>query len=106
MRLFSKANRVAHAQYGNGTITSTDEQYTVIEFDEHGRKMFITNMVSLEASGEPAPARASRAKRARKAKADATAAAKPDTKTAKKTVAKTASKAAAKKTTKKAKAAK
>jgi hypothetical protein len=66
MRLFAKGNRVTHEQYGPGTITSTDEQYTVIEFDEHGRKMFITTMVSLEPTGEPAPAKPARAKRARK----------------------------------------
>jgi hypothetical protein len=97
MRLFSKGNRVTHTQYGHGTITSTDEQYTVIEFDEHGRKMFITNMVSLEATGEPAPAKPSRAKRARKAKAADPSAPAKATKT--KTAAKSKSK------TKKAKAA-
>lgn len=102
MRLFSKANRVTHTQYGHGTITSTDEQYTVIEFDEHGRKMFITNMVSLEATGEPAPAKASRAKRVRKTKAAATTETKPIAKTATKTATKAVTKKAA---TKKAKAA-
>jgi hypothetical protein len=69
MRLFSKGNRVTHSQYGHGTISTTDEHYTVIEFDEHGRKMFITNMVSLEPTGAPAPEKPARAKRARKSRA-------------------------------------
>jgi len=55
MRLFAPGDRVAHDQYGPGTVSSTDEQYTVIEFDQHGRKMFVTHMVSLEPSSEPAP---------------------------------------------------
>lgn len=101
MRLFSKANRVTHTQYGHGTITSTDEQYTVIEFDEHGRKMFITNMVSLEPTGEPAPAKPSRAKRVRKTKAAAGDAKAP----AKAAATKTATKSKAKAKTKKTKAA-
>jgi hypothetical protein len=73
MRLFSKGNRVTQPQYGPGTITSTDEQYTVIEFDNHGRRMFLTNMVTLEPTSEPAPASAGRAKR-RKAAAPKTGA--------------------------------
>jgi hypothetical protein len=68
MKLFGKNDRIKHEQYGFGTISSTDEQYTVIEFDEHGRKMFVTTMVSLEPTNEPAPTPAPRAKRARKAK--------------------------------------
>jgi hypothetical protein len=63
MRLFTKGNRVVQPQYGIGTITSTDENHTVIEFDLHGRRTFITNMVSLEASDEPAPARAEKGRR-------------------------------------------
>jgi Protein of unknown function (DUF3553) len=58
MRIFSKGNRVSQPQYGPGTIASTDDQYTVIEFDNHGKKTFVTNMVTLEASSEPAPTKA------------------------------------------------
>jgi hypothetical protein len=63
MRLFAKGNRVTQPNYGPGTITSTDEQYTVIEFDNHGRRMFMTNMVTLEPTSEPAPASTGRSKR-------------------------------------------
>ena len=55
--------RVAHAQYGAGTISATDDQYTVIEFDEHGSKRFVTRMVTLESTSVPAPAKAAGAKK-------------------------------------------
>ena len=64
MRLFSKGHRVMQPQYGAGTITSMDEQYTVVEFDQHGQRRFITTMVTLETTSEPAPARV-REKRAK-----------------------------------------
>jgi hypothetical protein len=67
VKLFAKGNRVTQATYGNGTITSTDERYTVIEFDNHGRRVFITDMVTLGKSDEPAPDRP--AGRSRKSKA-------------------------------------
>ena len=64
MRLFAKGDRVIQPQYGSGTIISTDEQYTVVEFDNHGQRRFITNMVTLEATKEPAPARAPKRRKA------------------------------------------
>jgi hypothetical protein len=64
VKLFAKGNRVTQADYGSGTITSSDERYTVIEFDNHGRRVFVTDMVTLGKSDEPAPERP--AKKARK----------------------------------------
>lgn len=55
MRLFSKGDRVNQPNYGAGTIVSTDEQYVVVDFDEHGPKKFVTHMVALEPSSAPAP---------------------------------------------------
>ena len=55
MKLFAKGNRVTQANYGAGTITSSDERYTVIEFDNHGQRKFITDMVTLGQTDEPAP---------------------------------------------------
>jgi hypothetical protein len=55
VKLFAKGNRVTQATYGTGTITSSDERYTVIEFDNHGRRVFITDMVTLGQTDEPAP---------------------------------------------------
>jgi hypothetical protein len=55
MKLFAKGSRVLQSQYGSGTVMTSDERYTVIEFDQHGKRTFITDMVALSASDEPAP---------------------------------------------------
>ena len=55
MRLFAKGDRVTQPQYGPGTITSVDERHTVIEFDDHGRRTFVTTMVSLDVTSTAAP---------------------------------------------------
>jgi hypothetical protein len=57
MKPMPAAKRVLHEKYGHGTISEADRQYTVIDFDLHGRKKFITKIVSLESSDEPAPPR-------------------------------------------------
>lgn len=74
----SVAQRVLHEKYGLGVISEADPEYTVIEFDEHGSKKFLTRLVSLQSSDEPPPKR----RRARKAtkKADGTTAKKKTTK--------------------------
>ncbi len=61
----SVSQRVLHDKYGLGVIQEADSEYTVIEFDEHGRKKFVTRLVSLQASEEPPP----RKRRTRKVKA-------------------------------------
>jgi hypothetical protein len=53
--------------YGAGTLVEVNEHHTVIDFDEHGRRVFSTRLVVLQATNEPAPAKAVR-KRATKAK--------------------------------------
>jgi len=58
------SQRVQHEKYGLGVISEADAEYTVIEFDEHGRKKFLTRLVSLQSSDEPPPKR----RRARKKK--------------------------------------
>ncbi len=63
MAKFAIGDRVSQPQYGPGTITSVDESRTVIEFDQHGTRMFATSMVTLERSATPPPVRASRARR-------------------------------------------
>lgn len=79
MKLFAKNSRVSQPNYGNGTVTSSDERYTVIEFDLHGRRVFMTDMVSLAKSDEPAPNRPAKAprKKAVKAAVDPDAPVKP-----------------------------
>ena len=76
----SVSQRVQHEKYGLGVISEADAEYTVIEFDEHGRKKFLTRLVSLQSSDEPPPKR----RRARKKKTTTTKATKTTTKKKKK----------------------
>jgi hypothetical protein len=51
----AKGDRVSHEHYGAGTITELDVFHTVIEFDAHGSKRFVTGRAVLERSSTPAP---------------------------------------------------
>lgn len=68
----SKGDRVAHFQYGPGTITDLDVYHTVIDFDAHGSRRFVTSRVTLERTNDPGPSaaerRAAAAQRTRDAK--------------------------------------
>jgi len=44
-------------QFGNGTITMANDRHTVIDFDEHGSRMFSTPIVRLAPTSTPAPER-------------------------------------------------
>lgn len=63
----AKGDRVVQANYGAGTIVEMDVHHTVIDFDAHGLRRFITSRVVLEPTSEAAPAK--RARKARKAAA-------------------------------------
>jgi hypothetical protein len=67
MKSWTKGDRVVQPTYGPGTLVEVNEHHTVIDFDEHGRRVFATRLVVLQATNEPAPARAAR-KRAAKVK--------------------------------------
>lgn len=68
----SVSQRVLHEKYGLGVISEADAEYTVIEFDEHGSKKFLTRLVSLQPSDEPAPKRRRSRKSSTKKKASTT----------------------------------
>jgi hypothetical protein len=68
MRRFDKGDRVVHEQYGPGTLADVNEVHTVIDFDEHGVRKFVTSMVSLERTVIPAPIRPVKDKRASRAR--------------------------------------
>ena len=70
MKAWTKGDRVTQPTYGSGTLVEVNEHHTVIDFDEHGRRVFSTRLVALQATNEPAPVKAAR-KRATKAKAKA-----------------------------------
>jgi hypothetical protein len=63
MRIYAAGDRVTQSQYGPGTVTDANERYTVIDFDNHGIRRFITSVVRLESTTEPAPVRPKRAAR-------------------------------------------
>src|SRR6202008_893060 len=67
MKAWTKGDRVVQPTYGAGTLVEVNEHHTVIDFDEHGRRVFATLLVVLQPTNEPAPAKAAR-KRATKAK--------------------------------------
>ncbi len=67
MKSWTKGDRVVQPTYGAGTLVEVNEHHTVIDFDEHGRRTFSTRLVTLQATTEPAPAKAPR-KRATRAK--------------------------------------
>jgi hypothetical protein len=54
-----------HQQFGLGVTVRSDDQRTTIDFDDHGRKVFVTGMLVVELTGAPDPPR----RRARKAAA-------------------------------------
>jgi hypothetical protein len=58
---------VTHSQYGDGTLESSNEYHTVINFDEHGRRTFSSPRVVLSPSSSVAPVKPTR-RRATKAR--------------------------------------
>jgi hypothetical protein len=57
MSQYTPGDRVAHHQYGDGTVQSVNEYHTVIDFDEHGSRTFSSTLVQLERSDSTAPVR-------------------------------------------------
>ncbi len=48
-------DRVQHEQYGAGTVTLLDVYHTVIDFDGHGLRRFVTNRIVVERTDDPGP---------------------------------------------------
>ncbi len=63
MRMFAVGDRVVQPQYGPGTITTVNQYHTVIDFDHHGVRTFVTRIVQLAETTEPAPVRPARPSR-------------------------------------------
>jgi hypothetical protein len=55
---------VRHAKFGLGSTVHSDERRTVIEFEEHGTKTFVTEMLEVERTDE-VPKRRAPAKKPR-----------------------------------------
>jgi hypothetical protein len=69
MAFHAKGDRVTQPQYGPGTVTDVNAQHTVIDFDQHGVRTFVTNLVKLEPTTEARPAPRATAARKRTKKA-------------------------------------
>jgi hypothetical protein len=63
MLKYTSGDRVAHTQYGDGTVSSVNEYHTVIDFDAHGVRTFSSPRVVLSASSTPAPVKPAKAAR-------------------------------------------
>jgi len=63
MLKYTPGDRVAHTQYGDGTVNSMNEYHTVIDFDAHGVRTFSSPRVVLSASSTPAPVKPAKAAR-------------------------------------------
>jgi hypothetical protein len=73
---YMPGDRVTHTQYGDGTLVSSNEYHTVIDFDAHGKRTFSSPRVVLSASSTLAPVKPVRrrvTKKAATAKATETA---------------------------------
>ena len=66
MPLYSSGDRVSQPQYGHGTVTVVNEYHTVIDFDDHGCRTFVTPRVQLERSSTLAPVKKPRRSAKRK----------------------------------------
>ena len=59
--------RRRNGRTGRGPSSAADALHTVIDFDDHGLRTFVTNLVQLEKTSSPAPVRPKAARRSRKA---------------------------------------
>jgi hypothetical protein len=70
---YNTGAQVEHGKFGLGSVMSCNDDHTVIKFDDHGEKKFISSIVipNLKKSDRQPPAekRASRRKKAAPAKA-------------------------------------
>lgn len=55
MRSLGEGQQLKHDTYGLGVVTQSDNERTTIDFDDHGKKLFVTSMMTAELIGE-APA--------------------------------------------------
>lgn len=62
MQVLANGQQIRHSQYGLGVVTESDVERTAIDFDDHGRKLFVTSLMSAELIGD-APINPVRSKR-------------------------------------------
>jgi hypothetical protein len=62
VQVLVSGQQVKHSQYGLGVVTESDVERTAIDFDDHGRKLFVTGLMNAELIGD-APLNPVRGKR-------------------------------------------
>ena len=67
MAILETGQYIKHFQYGCGVIVKRDSERTTIDFDEHGLKIFVTGLMTIEAA-EGVPPKRRRAMRPKAAK--------------------------------------
>ncbi len=65
VQVLSEGQYIKHEVYGFGVVTESDPERTTIDFDAHGKKKFVTDLMTAELVGE-APAGSARPRRRRK----------------------------------------
>jgi hypothetical protein len=66
MKALPEGQYVRHSQYGFGFVSASDPDRTRIDFDDHGEKLFVTSLMTVELAGD-APENSRAGKRRRKA---------------------------------------
>ncbi len=52
MQVLPEGQYVRHSLYGLGVVTASDSERTTIDFDDHGEKIFVTNIYVAEVVGD------------------------------------------------------
>jgi hypothetical protein len=66
VQILRQAQCVKHGQYGIGFVTESNSERTTIEFDEHGKKKFVTSLMVVELMAGEARAKSATPKRRKK----------------------------------------
>ncbi len=65
MQVLPEGQYIKHELYGFGIVMESDAERTTIDFDSHGKKKFVTSLMSAEVVGD-APDRPARSRRRKK----------------------------------------
>jgi|SRR6476646_1411619 hypothetical protein len=57
MKMIPEGQYIKHYRYGMGVVTESDDRQTSIDFDLHGLKRFVTNLMVVELSNLVPPQR-------------------------------------------------
>jgi hypothetical protein len=67
LAIFETGQYIRHFQYGCGVIVKRDSERTTIDFNDHGLKLFVTGLMTIEPE-EGVPPKRRRARRVKAAK--------------------------------------